>query len=108
MNLKLSTVAILVSMLFSSMNVMAAGPLQNLSNASKHSAQAVGQTSIAGVKIVSGIVAVPLMAVGEIGGASGQAGHALWDNASKSIGEPLEITDELITTTVSPDQAMAE
>ena len=98
--------AIVMPLLFGSMNVMAAGSLQHLSNASAHSVQAIVQTSVAGVKIVSGVVAVPLMIVGGVGEASGQAGDALWDEATKPIGEPLAITDEILTTRVSPEQAM--
>ena len=97
---------IATSMIFGSASVMAAGPSQHLSQASAHSVQAIAQTSVAGVKIVSGVVAVPLMLVGEVGNASGQAGHALWDSANQPIGEPLAITDEIITSTVSPEQAM--
>ena len=96
----------ITSILFGSANAGAAGPSQHMSQASGHSAQAIAQTSVAGVKVISGVVAVPLMAVGELGKASGQAGHALWDSANQPIGEPLAITDEIITSTVAPDQAM--
>lgn len=99
-------VAIVVPMVFGSMNVMAAGSLQHLSNASSHSVQAIGQTAVAGVKIASGVVAVPLMIVGGIGNASGQAGDALWNEATTPIGEPLTITDEILTTRSTPEQAM--
>lgn len=98
--------AAVTSMLFGSASAIAAGPSQHMSQASGHSVQAIAQTSVAGVKIVSGVVAVPLMLVGEVGQASGQAGHALWDSANQPIGEPLAITDEIITSTVSPEQAM--
>ena len=95
-------------MLFSSACSAVAGSAQHLSQASVHSAQAIAQTSVAGVKIVSGVVAVPLILVGEVGNASGQAGDALWESANQPIGEPLTITDEIITSTVSPDQAMQD
>jgi len=106
MNSNIIKVAIVVPMLFGSMNVMAAGSLQHLSNASAHSVQAIGQVAIGGVKVAAGVVAVPLMLVGEIGGASGQVGGSLWDSATKPIGEPLEITDEILTTRSTPEQAM--
>ena len=96
----------ITSMFFGAASAMAAGPSQHLSQASAHSAQAIAQTSVVGVKIVSGVAALPLMLVGEVGDASGQAGHALWDLANQPIGEPLAITDEIITSTISPDQAM--
>ncbi len=106
MKSKIIKLITITSMLFGATSAMAAGPFQHLSQASAHSAQAIAQTSVAGVKIVSGIVAVPLMVVGVVGGVSGQAGHALWDSANQPIGEPLAITDEIITSTISPDQAM--
>lgn len=98
--------AITVPLLFGSMNVMAAGSLQHLSNASSHSVQAIGQAAIGGVKVAAGVVAVPLMLVGGVGNASGQAGEALWDEATTPIGEPLAITDEILTTRTTPEQAM--
>jgi hypothetical protein len=106
MKSKIIKLVVVISMLFGSVSAMAAGPSEHMSQASAHSAQAIAQTSVAGVKIVSGVVAVPLMLVGGVGKASGQAGHALWDSANQPIGEPLTITDEIITSTVSPDQAM--
>ncbi|MFW5426312.1 MAG: hypothetical protein ACKE8G_07425 [Methylophagaceae bacterium] len=106
MKSKIIKLVAISSMLFGSASAMAAGSLQHLSQASAHSAQAIAQTSVAGVKIVSGVVALPLMLAGEVGNVSGQAGHALWDSANQPIGEPLAITDEIITSTVSPDQAM--
>lgn len=64
----------------------AAGPFQHSLKASQHTAQAIAQTSIAGVKVVTGVVALPLMAVGEVGQLSGKAGGALWDSANEPIG----------------------
>ena len=102
MNSKIIKLVVISSILFGSASAMATGSVQHSSQASAHSAQ----TSVAGVKIVSGVIAVPLMLAGEVGKASGQAGHALWESANQPIGEPLAITDEIITSTVSPDQAM--
>ena len=101
--LKLTVFAL---MIFGSMNVTAAGPSHHLSEASKNSAQAITHLPIAGVKLVSGVVAVPLIIVGEIGNISGQAGTALWEEANRPIGEPLQITDEVITSGKSPEDAM--
>lgn len=97
---------IALPLLFGSMTTMAAGPSEHSAKGSEHSIHALTETSVAGAKLTSGIVAVPLMIVGDVGGASGQAGDALWDSATQPIGQPLEITDEIITSTVSPEQAM--
>ncbi|EWH11785.1 hypothetical protein DS2_03140 [Catenovulum agarivorans DS-2] len=40
------------------------GPSQHTSQASKHSAQAVGHSTVAGMQVVSAAVAVPVVAVG--------------------------------------------
>ena len=106
MKSKLLKSIIAIPLLFGSMSAMAQGSLQHLSNASSHSVQAIGQAAIGGVKVAAGVVAVPLMLVGEIGEASGDVGGSLWDSATKPIGEPLEITDDIITSTASPEQAM--
>ena len=90
------------AILLASNTAFAAGSLQHLSEASVNSAQAIGHSSVAGVKIISGIAAIPLTVAGEIGHVSGEAGEILWDEANKPIGEPLEITDEVITAGPSP------
>jgi hypothetical protein len=98
--------AIVIPMLLGTTSLMAAGPSEHSAKGSEHSIHGLAQTSVAGAKVTSGVVAVPLMIVGRIGETSGQAGKSLWDSATKPIGEPLEITDEIITSTVSPEQAM--
>lgn len=98
--------AIAVPMLIGSISVMAAGSVQHSSAASAHSVQALAQASVAGVKVATGMVAIPLMITGTIGQASGQAGDAMWDAATTPIGEPLTITDDLMTSRMSPEQAM--
>jgi hypothetical protein len=49
--------------------------------------EAIAQIPVAGIKVASGVVALPLMFVGEIGNISGQAGEALWEHASNSSSE---------------------
>jgi hypothetical protein len=80
------------------------GSLQHFSNAVDHSAQAVAHSSAAGIKLVSGAVAIPLMIGGEIGKASGDIGEALWDDANT----PLLITDDVMTIGPSPAKAMKD
>ena len=84
--------AIVVPMIFGSMNVMAAGPSEHSARGSEHSIHGLTQTSVAAAKVTSGVVAIPLMIAGGVGDVSGQAGESLWDSATKPIGEPMDIT----------------
>lgn len=84
----------------------AGGASQHFSNALANSLEAIAQGSVAGLKLVSGAVAVPLMISGEIGKVSGQAGEELWQEANTHIGTPLVITDDVITAGPSPAEAM--
>ena len=84
--------------------VLAGGSAQHFSKAVTHSAQAVAHSTAAGVKLVSGVAAVPLMITGEIGKASGQLGEAMWDEANTE----LPITDETITAGPAPADAVKE
>lgn len=99
-------IAILIPLLLGSISAFAAGSTQNISNASTHSAHALAQTSVSGVKIVSGVIATPLIVAGELGNISAHIGHTLWDLATVPLNEPLKITDDIITSTPSPAQAM--
>jgi hypothetical protein len=49
--------------------------------------EVIAHVPIVGLKIASGIAAVPLMIVGEIGSLSGQAGESLWEAANRPIGD---------------------
>jgi hypothetical protein len=86
----------------------AAGASQHLSNALANSLEAVAQSTVGGLKLVSGAVAIPLMIAGEIGKASGEAGEELWQEANTPIGEPLLITDDVITAGPRPSEVMKE
>ena len=89
-----------------STSVPAGGASQHFSNALANSLEALAQGTVAGLKLVSGAVAVPLLISGEIGRVSGQAGEELWQEANTPIGTPLVITDEVITVGPTPAQAM--
>lgn len=104
-NLFLNITGLLAISLVST-NVLAAGPFEHSSQASKNSAQAIGHSSVAGVKVVSGVVAIPLTIAGEVGRVSKETGNALWENVNQPIGEPLEITDEIITAGPSPEDVI--
>ncbi len=84
--------------------VYAGGSAQNFSDSLDHSAQAVALSTVAGLQLVSGAVAIPLMITGEIGKASGEIGESLWEEANA----PLPITEEVFTAGPTPADAMAE
>ena len=87
-----------------SVSVYAGGSAQHFSDSLDHSAQALGHVTVAGLKLVSGAVAIPLMMSGEIGKASGDIGEALWEEANT----PLPIAEEIITAGPTPAQAMSK
>ena len=83
--------------------VYAGGSVQHIGDSLNHSAQAIAHSTAAGIKLVSGSIAIPLIIGGEIGKASGEAGAALWEEANT----PFPITEEVITAGPSPAEAMA-
>ncbi len=95
-------------MLTLSQPAMAQGSVQHSGQALKHSVEAIGHTAVAGMKLSSAAVAVPLGFSAGIGHASGQASEALWENANAEIGEPLIITDETIVAGPTPDAAIKD
>ena len=88
--------------LFATAPVHAQGFSQSAADSTKHSAQAVGHSVAAGGKLVSGVVAVPLMMSGAVGQASMAAGEALWQAADG----PLPVTEESFTAGPNPGRAM--
>ena len=76
----------------SPMCVMAEEPSQkpDITNSPIH---AIAHIPIAGVKIATGAVAIPLMIVGEIGNISGQAGEQLWQQASRPVSDSTRTAD---------------
>ncbi len=97
----IGSAAILLSI---SIPVYAGGSAQHFSNSLDHSAQALAHSTVAGFKLASGAVAIPLMMSGEIGKASGEVGETLWDEANT----PLPSTNEVITVGPTPAEAMAK
>jgi hypothetical protein len=75
-------------------SVHAQESLQHVSEASGESIVATGRLSKAGVKVVGGSIAAPLIVVGSIAAAGGsvvaEAGSDLWQSAK----EPLEVSPE--------------
>jgi ABC-type transporter Mla MlaB component len=74
------------------MSVMAAEPLSQQKEVS-NPIEAIVQIPVAGARVATGAVALPLMFVGEIGKISGQAGEALWEQANGSNSEPIHTSD---------------
>ena len=100
--------ALLLSTALAAGEAIAGDPVRHSGQASAHSAMAVGESTLAGAKLVAGAVAVPLMLSGGVGALSGEAGSSLWHAAGGSIGEPLPIAEETYITTPSPRDAMAD
>ena len=101
--MKLLKPLFLLSILITSSQVFADGASENISNASKHSVLALTHGVKGSVKVVSGVVAIPLIIVGNIGPVSQSAGTALMTNAT---GKPLKVSDVIITAAPSPKEAM--
>jgi len=97
--------AMVISMFFSQ-QAMAQGSIQHSGQAIGHSALAAGHSAAGSAKLTSAAVAVPLMVVGAVGAVSADAGKSLIKAANKPIGEPLEVSDEILTVGPSPDRAM--
>lgn len=87
--LKSTVIALIVS---GPMSVMAAEPLPQAEGTS-NPIEAIVQIPVAGVRIATGAVALPLMFVGEIGNISGQAGEQLWQNATRQNSKSMEAAD---------------
>ena len=86
----------------------AADSFRHFSESLGHSSQAIGHATVGSLKLISGSAAVPFLLSGTIGQAAGEIGDALWEEANRPMGEPLEITDEVITAGPSPSEAMQD
>jgi len=84
---------------------MAEGSMGHSHQASAHAVLASGHAVIGTAKVASAVVAVPLQVAGAIGTASGRAGDTLADAAHADIGEPLPLTDEVVTAGPPPSEA---
>jgi len=91
-------------MLTSSQLVFAADSVGNAGASLNHSGKAIKHAAIASGQVVSGAAAVPLIAVGEVGKASGKAGEALMNVATDT--QPLEVTDMNLTAEPAPAVVM--
>ena len=98
--------ALLLTSLLAPQLVFAQGSVQHSGKALEHGVNSLGHSVAGGGKLVSGAVAIPLVAAGSVGRASGQAGKEMWDHANAPIGEPLPITDDTVTAGPPPAKAM--
>ncbi len=85
-------------LLMTAQPAIAQGSLGHSIQASKHGSQAGAHSAVGAAKLTSGIVAVPLIAIGEVGKAVGSTGEAMWDEAN----EPLPIASETVTAGPPP------
>lgn len=89
----------------------AKGASENMSAASKHSMLAAGHATASVGQVASGVVAVPLLAVGSVGAVSLVAADSLL-NVASGVSEKnmknseLEISDVTITVDRSPAETM--
>jgi hypothetical protein len=97
MKLTLLKSTVLALVVLSPMSVMAEEPLQKPA-AYGNPILAIAQIPIAGVRIATGAVAIPLMIVGEIGNVSGQVGESLWQEANRQRTEPKKTVSSNIST----------
>jgi len=72
----------------------------NASQAGKHSAMALAHTGVATTKVVSAVAAAPLVVIGELGKAAGEAGDSMMGYALED--EPLEISDDTVIADPAP------
>ena len=79
--------------------------LQHNGQSLENLALAVGHSTAAGFKLVSGAAAIPLKIGGAFGEASGQIGDALWESSSAPVAS-LPISDEIVTAGPPPQRAL--
>jgi hypothetical protein len=103
---KKALLALLITIGASQAFAVPGGSAQHASKAVKHSGKAMSHTVMSAGKAVSGVVAVPLLIVGNAGPISAAAGEALWDNATDS--KPLSITEKTITADPAPQFALQQ
>ncbi len=97
---KITYIAIVSLTLISSQAVLAADSIGNAGASVSHSGKAIKHAAVASGQFVSGAVAVPLIAAGELGKATGKAGEALLDVAMDN--QPLEVSDVTLTAEPAP------
>lgn len=102
--MKTTKLILILSLSLSTSHILADGSMQNASAASKHSVLAVANGVVFTSKVVSGVVAVPLIIIGNVGKASDAAGDVLLENATEYT--PLTITEITITADQSPSDVM--
>lgn len=109
--MKLLNAALIIALSLTSQISWAKNPSENASAASKHSVLASGHAMASTAQVASGVIAVPLIAVGSVGVVSAAAGSTMLDAVAGS--EPvstkkreLEVTEITITVDRSPAEQM--
>jgi len=86
----------------------AGGSVEHSAKALEMSLEAIGHSTIAGLKLVSGAVAVPLTFAGEVGKVSGDVGHDLWEEANTTESDAFPVSDEVVTAGPAPDKQLEQ
>jgi len=94
----------LVISLSSTISYANSGASKNMSAASKHSVLATTHGIKASGQVASGVVAVPLVFVGQVGAASLATGESLMNYAVGT--EPLTVSEITITADPAPHKEM--
>jgi hypothetical protein len=109
--MKLTTIALILTLSVSSIDLQAEGSVHHSGQASKHLVLAVGHGVVSNAKIASAVVAVPLVIVGSVavvaGAASVQTGASILKTISthKPHGT-LVITQTTITADPAPNKVI--
>ena len=100
MKSKILQTCLFIIIMFSSINVLA--DPNHPDQKSFGPVDLIAYTTIGSMKLVSAAAAIPLLTVGQIGNVSEAAGNALWENATKPIDAPLEVTNHDFVDMYSP------
>lgn len=100
-------IVLVAASLFCAQPLMAQGSVNHSTQAVNHSGYGIAHGALGGAKLVSGVAATPLLAIGKAGQASGRLGDVLWDAANKPMGAALPVTDKTLTVSPSPDKVLA-
>jgi hypothetical protein len=84
--------------------VQAGGSVEHSAQALESALQASAHATVAGLKLVSGAAAIPLITAGQIGKVSAEIGDELWNEANRADTGPFPLSDDIVTATARPVQ----
>lgn len=77
-----------------------------LGQSAAHSAKATGNALVGSAQVVAGVAAIPFKAGGVVGDASKAAGNLLWNVATGTQSQPLDVSEETVTAGPAPTLAI--